>query len=101
MFMEAPIKTVTPYGGRLTWRLPGRTKLVVHMKDKTKIRHKKRWSQVSVKSSPFVYLSQNYSSLPPRLADKCIPKMLEVVYMPDTVKAVSHIHVIAYKWYKW
>nr|AHX26699.1 chitin synthase [Leptochiton asellus] len=46
MFMEAPIKTVTPYGGRLTWRLPGRTKLVVHLKDKTKIRHKKRWSQV-------------------------------------------------------
>ena len=42
-----PFRTPTPYGGRLTWRLPGGTKLVTHLKDKHKIRHKKRWSQVS------------------------------------------------------
>nr|AHY28560.1 chitin synthase II [Anthonomus grandis] len=36
----------TPYGGRLIWVLPGRTKLIVHLKDKAKIRAKKRWSQV-------------------------------------------------------
>nr|QWX20092.1 chitin synthase 2 [Henosepilachna vigintioctopunctata] len=36
----------TPYGGRLEWILPGRTKLLVHLKDKAKIRAKKRWSQV-------------------------------------------------------
>ena len=41
-----PIRTPTPYGGRLTWVLPGGTPLVVHLKDKHKIRHKKRWSQV-------------------------------------------------------
>ncbi|XP_076465330.1 chitin synthase chs-2-like [Babylonia areolata] len=41
-----PVRTPTPYGGRLTWILPGGTPLVVHMKDKNKIRHKKRWSQV-------------------------------------------------------
>ncbi|XP_050401179.2 chitin synthase chs-2 [Patella vulgata] len=41
-----PARTPTPYGGRLTWDLPGGTNLVVHLKDKHKIRHKKRWSQV-------------------------------------------------------
>lgn len=46
MYISPPIRTPTPYGGRLTWRLPGGTKLIVHMKDKHKIRHKKRWSQV-------------------------------------------------------
>ncbi|XP_071565926.1 chitin synthase chs-2 isoform X3 [Temnothorax nylanderi] len=41
-----PTKYPTPYGGRLVWTLPGKTKLVVHLKDKNKIRHRKRWSQV-------------------------------------------------------
>lgn len=43
--LEDPTRMVTPYGGRLTWTLPGGTKLIVHLKDKNKIRHKKRWSQ--------------------------------------------------------
>ena len=43
--LNEPTKMVTPYGGRLTWTLPGNTKLIVHLKDKNKIRHKKRWSQ--------------------------------------------------------
>ena len=38
-------KYSTPYGGRLVWTLPGETKIVCHLKDKDKIRHKKRWSQ--------------------------------------------------------
>ena len=41
-----PVRTAVPYGGRLTWVLPGGTPLVVHLKDKNKTRHKKRWSQV-------------------------------------------------------
>jgi len=41
-----PTKYPTPYGGRLVWTLPGKTNLVVHLKDKNKIRHRKRWSQV-------------------------------------------------------
>lgn len=41
-----PTKTVTPYGGRLEWTLPGRTKMIAHLKDADKIRKKKRWSQV-------------------------------------------------------
>lgn len=38
----------TPYGGKIAWTLPGvrETALTAHLKDKTKIRNKKRWSQV-------------------------------------------------------
>ncbi|BFF96913.1 chitin synthase chs-2 [Drosophila madeirensis] len=44
--LRPPLKIETPYGGRLVWTLPGRTKMVAHLKNKDKIRHKKRWSQV-------------------------------------------------------
>ncbi|KAH8270404.1 hypothetical protein KR018_009670, partial [Drosophila ironensis] len=44
--IEPPTKVETPYGGRLEWTLPGRTQMVAHLKNKDKIRHKKRWSQV-------------------------------------------------------
>ena len=46
MTIPPPTKIVCPYGGRLVWMLPGRTKMIAHLKDKNKIRHKKRWSQV-------------------------------------------------------
>ncbi|XP_067901783.1 chitin synthase chs-2-like [Heterodontus francisci] len=35
----------TPYGGRISYTLPYGNTLYVHLKDKQKIRHKKRWSQ--------------------------------------------------------
>ncbi|XP_056622004.1 chitin synthase chs-2-like [Triplophysa dalaica] len=38
--------TNTPYGGRLEYTLPKGNVLTVHLKDKKKIRHKKRWSQI-------------------------------------------------------
>ncbi|KAK7477687.1 hypothetical protein BaRGS_00031071 [Batillaria attramentaria] len=41
-----PVKIPTPYGGRLVWTLPGGNLLIAHFKDRNKIRHKKRWSQV-------------------------------------------------------
>lgn len=44
--IRPPTKYPTPYGGRLIYTLPGKTKLFVHLKDKSKIRHRKRWSQV-------------------------------------------------------
>lgn len=44
--IRPPKKFPAPYGGRLVWTLPGKTKIVAHLKDKSKIRHKKRWSQV-------------------------------------------------------
>jgi len=45
MKVPYPSRIPTPYGGRLVWVLPGQTKIVCHLKDKNKIRHKKRWSQ--------------------------------------------------------
>lgn len=36
----------TPYGGRVVVTMPHGNNIVVHFKDKDKIRHKKRWSQV-------------------------------------------------------
>nr|CAI5837000.1 unnamed protein product [Callosobruchus analis] len=44
--IKPPKKIPTPYGGRLIWTLPGKTKMIAHLKDKMKIRHRKRWSQV-------------------------------------------------------
>ena len=46
--MLPPVKLLTPYGGRLVWTLPGKNILNVHLKDKNKIRHRKRWSQVRI-----------------------------------------------------
>ncbi|CAH0725885.1 unnamed protein product, partial [Brenthis ino] len=44
--VRPPKKFPAPYGGRLTWVLPGKTKMICHLKDKARIRHRKRWSQV-------------------------------------------------------
>ncbi|CAI9738242.1 Hypothetical predicted protein [Octopus vulgaris] len=44
--MKPPTKYDTPYGGRLEWTLPGGNLFMIHMKNKHKIRSKKRWSQV-------------------------------------------------------
>nr|AOE23678.1 chitin synthase A [Phthorimaea operculella] len=44
--IRPPKRYPAPYGGRLTWVLPGKTKMICHLKDKAKIRHRKRWSQV-------------------------------------------------------
>ncbi len=46
MSVGDPIRVPTPYGGRLVWIMPGGNKIIVHIKDKDKIRHRKRWSQV-------------------------------------------------------
>lgn len=44
--MTPPVKSATPYGGRLTWKLPGGNLLIVHLKDKKKVIKRKRWSMV-------------------------------------------------------
>ena len=46
MRLKPPKKIRAPYGGKLSYILPGKNKMVVHLKDKHKIRHRKRWSQV-------------------------------------------------------
>lgn len=45
--LEEVKKFETPYGARFEWTLLTDQKLVVHLKDKTKIRNRKRWSQVN------------------------------------------------------
>lgn len=49
--LRPPKKYPTPYGGKLVWTLPGKNKMICHLKDKSKIRHRKRWSQASFVSS--------------------------------------------------
>ncbi|XP_046559999.1 uncharacterized protein LOC124269013 [Haliotis rubra] len=65
-------KIITPYGGRLTFEMPGGTMFHVHMKDKEKIRHKKRWSQIM-----YLYyllghklVGQGYSTVEDLIKDK-------------------------------
>ncbi|CAB3381251.1 Hypothetical predicted protein [Cloeon dipterum] len=72
--LRAPKKVPTPYGGKLIWTLPGKTKLVTHLKDKNKIRHKKRWSQV-------MYM---YYLLGHRLLEKRIPAERKEVIANNT-----------------
>jgi len=54
MHYTPPIKYPTPYGGRLVWTLPAKTQLIVHLKDKNKIRHRKRWSQVFERENKYI-----------------------------------------------
>ncbi|EJD73888.1 chitin synthase [Loa loa] len=46
MRLRSPKKISTPYGGRLSFIMPGKNRLMIHLKDKQKIRIRKRWSQV-------------------------------------------------------
>nr|CTP81200.1 BMA-CHS-2 [Brugia malayi] len=46
MKLKSPKKISTPYGGRLSFIMPGKNRLTIHLKDKQKIRVRKRWSQV-------------------------------------------------------
>lgn len=76
--IEPPVKMPTPYGGRLTFLLPGGNSLIVHLKDKAKIRNKKRWSQVMY----MFYL----------LGFKCFGelKKMEELYEKDTFEDDKH-----------
>uniref|UniRef100_A0A7E4VWA1 chitin synthase n=1 Tax=Panagrellus redivivus TaxID=6233 RepID=A0A7E4VWA1_PANRE len=46
MRLKAPKKYTTPYGGRISYVLPGKNRLTIHLKNKNDIRVRKRWSQV-------------------------------------------------------
>ncbi|XP_033733062.1 uncharacterized protein LOC117322317 [Pecten maximus] len=46
MTIQPPFKIPTPYGGQLVYLMPGNNLMFIHLKDKNKIRHRKRWSQV-------------------------------------------------------
>ncbi|XP_076822108.1 chitin synthase chs-1-like [Clavelina lepadiformis] len=51
-----PLVYPTPYGGKLEYTLPNATPMVVHLKNKTKIRKGKRWSQCMYMYYIFGYL---------------------------------------------
>lgn len=50
----------TPYGAIIEWILPGENKMVAHLKDKTKVRQGKRWSQVWEKSNKTLFIPLLY-----------------------------------------
>ncbi|XP_048258557.1 chitin synthase chs-2-like [Haliotis rufescens] len=58
------VKCKTPYGARVEWTFPGQNKFIVHLKDKDKIRHRKRWSQVMYMYYLLGYkLAENHASI--------------------------------------
>ena len=57
-------KMVTPYGGRLEWTLPGTTKITCHLKDKKKIRHKKRLVVYEQRKKIVKYINTFFSGGP-------------------------------------
>ena len=73
MKMTAPIKTPTPYGGRLTWKLPGGNFLIVHLKDKKRVIKRKRWSMVM-----YMYYLLGY-----RLLGKCEDRLQALYKMVE------------------
>ncbi|XP_076442789.1 chitin synthase chs-2-like [Babylonia areolata] len=88
--LEPPTKTETPYGGRLTFTLPGMNPLIVHLKNKFLIRHKKRWSQVMYMYYLLSYklLLGEHSGNKKRLADNTFLLALDgdVDFYPDSVQ---------------
>lgn len=45
--MDTPLEFTPCYGSQIKYKMPGGNSMYIHLKDKSKIRHKKRWSQVS------------------------------------------------------
>ncbi|XP_060586790.1 chitin synthase chs-1-like isoform X2 [Ruditapes philippinarum] len=73
---KPPISVATPYGGRLVWTLPGGNKLIAHLKDKTFIRHRKRWSQVM-----YMYYFLGYELFNKGLKRKQLQKRADNTYL--------------------
>ncbi|XP_025102509.1 chitin synthase chs-2-like isoform X2 [Pomacea canaliculata] len=89
--VSPPTKIITPYGGRLTYDLPGGNPMVVHLKNKYLIRHKKRWSQVMYMYYLLSYrllLGEGSKSSKKRLADNTFLLALDgdVDFYPDAVQ---------------
>ncbi|XP_053386699.1 chitin synthase chs-2-like [Mercenaria mercenaria] len=73
---KPPVSVATPYGGRLVWTLPGGNKLIAHLKDKTFIRHRKRWSQVM-----YMYYFLGYELFNKGLKRKQLQKRAENTFL--------------------
>ncbi|XP_060081250.1 uncharacterized protein LOC132560604 [Ylistrum balloti] len=73
------IKIPTPYGGQLVFLMPGGNFLFVHLKDKKKIRNKKRWSQVM-----YMYYLLGY-----RILKECQEVVLSAINRDDFNQLIS------------
>lgn len=49
MRLKTPKKISTPYGGQIIYILPGKNRMIIHLKNSQKVRKRKRWSQVPTK----------------------------------------------------
>uniref|UniRef100_A0A8C0YIW3 chitin synthase n=2 Tax=Cyprinus carpio TaxID=7962 RepID=A0A8C0YIW3_CYPCA len=75
----------TPYGGRLEYTLPKGNLMMVHLKDKTLIRHKKRWSQVRLIKDPVKTQIQNI-----------LPRTSLIIFLTDsTSKNKENTYILA------
>ncbi|XP_052791808.1 chitin synthase chs-2-like [Mya arenaria] len=78
----------TPYGGQFVLQLPGGTQMTVHLKDKKKIRARKRWSQL--KKTFILTLDDDVDFEP-----KSVLRMMDRMKMNNRVEAVcGRIHPI-------
>ncbi|KAJ8307221.1 hypothetical protein KUTeg_015305 [Tegillarca granosa] len=66
---EPPFKIPTPYGGQLVFEMPCGNLMYLHLKNKSKIRHRKRWSQVM-----YMYYLLGY-----RLIRSCQEKIMAAI----------------------
>lgn len=89
--VHPPEKTVTPYGGRLTLIMPGHTHMVVHLKDKNKMRHRKRWSQVCERTciNKYAYL----------ISDICFDGLLWIVSSLIKICSSSVVVLVVVQFY--
>ncbi|CAD5118528.1 DgyrCDS7220 [Dimorphilus gyrociliatus] len=82
---EHPARIITPYGGRLEWCLPGGSRLTVHLKDSTKFRKNKRWSQCM-----YIYYLLGFRKLDEQEADQTYILALDgdVDFQPEAVRVL-------------
>lgn len=90
--LDAPVKIPTPYGGRLEWTMPGDNKIIAHLKDKNKIRHRKRWSQVGNASVVFVLVIQRFVIL--------LLQSIHFQYTQILCSLLTHLRVLRPKLHK-
>ncbi|KAL5010121.1 hypothetical protein ScPMuIL_012426 [Solemya velum] len=79
MTIKPPTKIPSPYGGQLIWELPFGNLMYLHMKDKNKIRHRKRWSQVM-----YMYYLLGY-----RIVRQCQEKVMQAIESDDFNTLIS------------
>ena len=101
--IDDPVKMPTPYGGRLIWSLPGGNKLIAHLKDKSKVKIKKRWRQVRSVTQGIQSFSVPIVLFPSRICQcykklgenkKLLPTIYELRARSTCFLHVGYVHVL-------